>query len=121
MLTKFTKITDPAQLNEALDVYEKACQRIPMPSQTAIESVLASSENPKAKTAKWDQFVDDRFVKELLVSGGAKVGAARPLAQHEATHEGGTPTQTQTSQLFQVIGHTHLFAHFPQSLEHGWE
>jgi NitT/TauT family transport system substrate-binding protein len=72
VMAKFTKITDPAQLNEALDVYEKAWERIPMPSQTAIESVLASSENPKAKTAKWDQFVDDRFVKELLVSGALK-------------------------------------------------
>jgi hypothetical protein len=30
-MAKFTKITDPAQLNEALDVYEKAWERIPMP------------------------------------------------------------------------------------------
>jgi hypothetical protein len=31
VMAKFTKITDPAQLNEALDVYEKAWERIPMP------------------------------------------------------------------------------------------
>jgi len=69
VLSKFTKTTDPAQLNEALDAYEKAWERIPMPSQTALEAVLASSENPKAKSAKWDQFVDDRFVKELVTAG----------------------------------------------------
>jgi ABC-type nitrate/sulfonate/bicarbonate transport system substrate-binding protein len=69
VMSKFTKITDPALLNEALDTYEKAWERIPMPSQAAIEAVLTSSENPKAKSAKWDQFVDDRFMKELVASG----------------------------------------------------
>ncbi len=69
VLSKYTKNTDTAQLNEALDAYEKAWERIPMPSQTALEAVLASSENPKAKSAKWDQFVDDRFVKELVTAG----------------------------------------------------
>lgn len=69
IMSKYTKITDQAQLNEALDSYDKAWERIPMPSQTAIEAVLASSETPKAKGAKWDQFVDDRFVKELVAAG----------------------------------------------------
>lgn len=69
IMSKYTKITDPAQLNEALDAYDKAWEKIPAPSQAAIEAVLASSETPKAKTAKWDQFVDDRFIKELISSG----------------------------------------------------
>ena len=69
VMSKFTKITDAAQLNEALDAYEKAWERIPMPSQTALEAVLAASENPKAKGTKWDQFVDDRFLKELVATG----------------------------------------------------
>ena len=69
IMSKYTKITDPAQLNEALDSYENAWERIPAPSQPAIEAVLASSENPKAKGTKWDQFIDDRFVKELIASG----------------------------------------------------
>lgn len=69
IMSKYTKITDQAQLNEALDSYDKAWEKIPMPSQTAIETVLAWSENPKAKGAKWDQFVDDRFMKELVASG----------------------------------------------------
>jgi ABC-type nitrate/sulfonate/bicarbonate transport system substrate-binding protein len=69
VMSKYTKITDPAQLNEALDAYEKAWEIIPAPSQIAIEAVLASSENPKAKGARWDQFADDRFVKELVASG----------------------------------------------------
>jgi NitT/TauT family transport system substrate-binding protein len=69
VLSKYTKISDTAQLNEALDAYEKAWERIPMPSQTALEAVLAASENPKAKGAKWEQFVDDRFVKELAAAG----------------------------------------------------
>jgi len=69
IMSKYTKVTDPAQLNEALDAYDKAWEKIPAPSQPAIEAVLASSETPKAKTAKWDQFVDDRFIKELISSG----------------------------------------------------
>ena len=69
IMSKYTKITDPALLNEALDAYEKAWEKIPLPSQPAIEAVLASSENPKAKGAKWDQFADDRFVKELVAAG----------------------------------------------------
>lgn len=69
VMSKYTKITDPAQLNEALNAYESAWESIPLPSQAAIEAVLATSPNPKAKGAKWDQFVDDRFVKELVSSG----------------------------------------------------
>lgn len=69
VMSKYTKLTEPAQLNEALDAYEKAWEIIPAPSQIAIEAVLASSENPKAKGARWDQFADDRFVKELVASG----------------------------------------------------
>jgi ABC-type nitrate/sulfonate/bicarbonate transport system substrate-binding protein len=69
IMSKYTKITDPAQLNEALNTNEPAWEKIPAPSQAAIEAVLASSPNPKAKNAKWDQFVDDRFVKELVASG----------------------------------------------------
>jgi NitT/TauT family transport system substrate-binding protein len=69
IMSKYTKITDPAQLNEALATNEPAWEKIPMPSQKAIEAVLASSDNPKAKTAKWDQFIDDRFVKELVAAG----------------------------------------------------
>jgi hypothetical protein len=69
IMSKYTKITDPAQLNESLATNEPAWEKIPMPSQNAIEAVLGSSDNPKAKSAKWDQFVDDRFVKELVAAG----------------------------------------------------
>jgi ABC-type nitrate/sulfonate/bicarbonate transport system substrate-binding protein len=69
IMSKYTKITDLAQLNEALDAYENAWEKIPAPSQAAIEAVLATSETPKARTAKWDHFVDDRFIKELISSG----------------------------------------------------
>ena len=69
IMSKYTKITDAAQLLESLTTNEPAWERIPLPSQPAIEAVLAASENPKAKNAKWDQFVDDRFVKELVTAG----------------------------------------------------
>jgi ABC-type nitrate/sulfonate/bicarbonate transport system substrate-binding protein len=72
VMSKYTKITDTALLNEGLDAYDNAWERIPLPSQAAIEAVLASSENPKAKGAKWDQFIDDRFVKELVAAGVLK-------------------------------------------------
>jgi hypothetical protein len=44
-------------------------EKIPLPSQAAIEAVLAASPNPKAKEGRWDRFVDDRFVKEIAASG----------------------------------------------------
>jgi len=69
IMSKYTKITDPAQLQESLATNEPGWERIPAPNQQAIEAVLAASENPKAKSAKWDQFVDDRFVKELVAAG----------------------------------------------------
>jgi NitT/TauT family transport system substrate-binding protein len=69
ILSKYTKINDPAQLQESLATNEPGWERIPAPNQQAIEAVLAASENPKARTAKWDQFVDDRFVKELIAAG----------------------------------------------------
>ena len=69
VMSKYTKITDPAQLSEALNAYESAWETVPLPSQAAIEAVLATSPNPKAKGAKWDQFVEDRFVKELVSAG----------------------------------------------------
>ncbi len=69
VLAKYTKITDGELLKEALDAYDKAWEKIPLPSQAAVEAVLAASPNPKAKGARWDQFVDDRFVKELVASG----------------------------------------------------
>lgn len=72
VMSKYTKNTDNAQLNEAIDAYEKAWEKIPLASQAAIEAVIAASPNPKAKGAKWDQFVDDRFVKELVASGVLK-------------------------------------------------
>jgi NitT/TauT family transport system substrate-binding protein len=69
IMSKYTKITDAAQLQESLVTNEPAWERIPAPNQQAIEAVLAASENPKAKSAKWNQFVDDRFVKELVAAG----------------------------------------------------
>ena len=69
IMSKYTKITDAAQLTESLATNEPAWEKIPLPSQLAIEAVLNSSDNPKAKNAKWDQFVDDRFVKELVAAG----------------------------------------------------
>src|SRR5207249_5680176 len=74
-----------------------AWEKIPIPSQPAIEAVLAASENPKAKGAKWDQFVDDRFVKELVASGVLKYFAY----------------------LFQIVGKAQLLAHRPQAVKHG--
>lgn len=72
ILSKYTKITEPAQLNEALDAYDKAWESVPLPSRAAIEAVLATSASPKAKGASWSQFVDDRFVKEVITPAGSK-------------------------------------------------
>ena len=72
VMSKYTKITDARILNEAFDSYEKAWERIPLPSQAAVQAVLSASANPRAKDARWDQFVEDRFVKELVAAGAIK-------------------------------------------------
>jgi NitT/TauT family transport system substrate-binding protein len=66
VLSRYTKITESRLLNEAFDAYETAWEKVPLPSEAAIQAVLAASPNPKARDARWDQFVADRFVKELV-------------------------------------------------------
>lgn len=72
VLARYTKITDARILNEAIDAYARAWERIPLPSQAAVQAVLAASANPRAREARWDQFIDDRFVKELVTAGTLK-------------------------------------------------
>ena len=71
-LARYTKITDARILNEAIDAYAQAWERVPLPSQAAVEAVLAASANPKAREARWDQFTDDRFVKEMVAAGAIR-------------------------------------------------
>jgi NitT/TauT family transport system substrate-binding protein len=68
IMSKYMKITDGALLGEAYDSYARVWDRIPTPSQEAIETLLATSSNPKAKGARWEQFVDDRFVKAAVAA-----------------------------------------------------
>jgi hypothetical protein len=49
IMSKYTKITDPAQLNEALDCYENAWEKIPAPSQSAIEAGSLPQRIPRPK------------------------------------------------------------------------
>jgi len=49
ILSKYTKITDPAQLQESLSTNEPAWERIPTPNQQAIEAVLGRQKIPKPR------------------------------------------------------------------------
>jgi NitT/TauT family transport system substrate-binding protein len=66
VLSRYARISESSILHEAFDAYEKVWEKVPLPSEAAIQTVLAVSPNPKARDARWDQFVDDRFVRELV-------------------------------------------------------
>jgi len=71
-IAKFTKLTDPASLEEAYSTYAiKYMARVPYPSLKGVETILEdlAKTNPKAKGADPRRFVEPRFLKELEDNG----------------------------------------------------
>ncbi len=71
-ISKFTKLTDRAVLDEAYNTYAlKLLPQIPYPSSKGIEAILEDlgKKNPKARTADSAKFIETRFLKELEASG----------------------------------------------------
>jgi ABC-type nitrate/sulfonate/bicarbonate transport system substrate-binding protein len=63
---------DDKAIEEAYsDVVVKATPKIPYPSKNGIQTILnfMAKTTPEAANAKPEQFIDDRFVKELEDSG----------------------------------------------------
>lgn len=71
-ISKFTKLTDTAALEEAYNAYAiKFMQRVPYPALKGVETILEDlgKKNPKARAADPAGFVEPRFLKELESSG----------------------------------------------------
>ena len=71
-IAKFTKIDDPAAVEEAYNTYGiKLLPRVPYPTPRGIEVILEdlAAKNPKARAGDPKRFMETRFLKELEDSG----------------------------------------------------
>jgi hypothetical protein len=72
VLAKYMASDDPAALEQGYDYHvARHLRRVPYPSLEAVKTVLDSlaESEPKAKDARSEQFVNDRFVRELDEAG----------------------------------------------------
>jgi len=78
-LQKYTRVTDQEILEETHKEYRELIESIPYPSRRGIETILAelAAGDPKARQAKPEDFVDQRFVAELERDGFFKKLAAK--------------------------------------------
>ena len=68
---KYTGIKDPAILSSTVNFYAPKLSRAPYPTVGSIRFVLEqiAAQNPKAKNANPEGFMDVTFVKQLEESG----------------------------------------------------
>ena len=69
---KFMKLTDPEAIAEAYTTYASALTpRLPAPTLRGVQTILddLADRDPRAKSARPEQFVEPRFVRELQESG----------------------------------------------------
>ncbi|HLH22576.1 MAG TPA: ABC transporter substrate-binding protein [Chloroflexota bacterium] len=72
VIAKYMQSDDAAGLSDAYDYHlAKHLKRIPYPSVGAVQTVLdgLAETDPKARDAKPEQFVNDRFIRELDDAG----------------------------------------------------
>ncbi|MBI3078561.1 MAG: ABC transporter substrate-binding protein, partial [Deltaproteobacteria bacterium] len=72
VIGRYTRTTDPDVLEETYQLFVvKLLRRLPSPDLPAVRSALevVARQNPRARSARPEAFVDDRFVKELEQSG----------------------------------------------------
>lgn len=71
ILAKYTRTKDQRILEETYQFYNRLLDRIPYPTVKGIQMILdmASKTNALAKTKRPEDFMDERFLKELEQSG----------------------------------------------------
>jgi NitT/TauT family transport system substrate-binding protein len=71
IITRFLKAEESPLVEEAYRLYTNSVQRIPYPRPGGIQAVLdtLAPDNPRAATAKPEEFMDDRFIRELDQAG----------------------------------------------------
>lgn len=70
VLAQYTKTDDAARLEETYRLYvEGALQRVPYPSAEGLQTVLDLLDDPAARDARPEQFLDNSYLRELETSG----------------------------------------------------
>jgi len=71
ILSRYTKVTDPAMLEGTMQYAYDFVQKIPLVKREAFQVTLyeTAKKNPKAKQAKPEQFYDNSLVQELIKEG----------------------------------------------------
>jgi NitT/TauT family transport system substrate-binding protein/sulfonate transport system substrate-binding protein len=71
LLQRFSKIDDPALLEEAWSYFKDNILKVPSPSASGMQTVInvMAQTNPKAKSVKPEDLIEPRFVRELESSG----------------------------------------------------
>jgi NitT/TauT family transport system substrate-binding protein len=69
LLMAFSGSDNRAIVEEGYNTYQKYLPAVPAPSRSGIQTVLRAVFTDHAATASPDQFVDDRFVRELEAAG----------------------------------------------------
>jgi hypothetical protein len=76
---KFLKMSDRGRAEEGYDYYVALMPVMPYPSPKAVQTVLdfLAQQQPKAATAKPEEFYDTSFLKKIEDSGFTKTFAIR--------------------------------------------
>ncbi len=69
-MTKYLGITDDAQLDDAFDTYKDVFEKVPLPTDAALQNVIDTV--PQARGMAPAAFVDPQFVKKLERDGFIK-------------------------------------------------
>ena len=71
LLQRFSKIDDPARLQETWSYFRDNILKVPSPSASGLQTVInvMAQSNPKAKSVKPEDLIEPRFVRELESSG----------------------------------------------------
>ena len=66
-IQKYTRVTDPEILEETYSEYRQYIENVPFVSRIGLETILAelAANEPKARQAKPEDFLDPRFLAEL--------------------------------------------------------
>ncbi len=70
----FMKLHDPKALEETYEQYTRLIPRVPYPTPAGVRTILddLALKHPKARTAKPEDFIDSRFVKDLDDAGAIR-------------------------------------------------
>lgn len=69
VISKYTRVSDPDDLEETYRTFLKAWEKIPHVSPAGVQTLLNFATHPAAKTARAEQFIDNSILAQLERSG----------------------------------------------------